>query len=104
MVLPLFASMPNAASSAVRPSIVRSSAVLPETESGDQPVDLNQATELELSGIPGVGPRTAKKIVAWREEHGPYRNADDLLQIDGIGNRRYLTMAPFITIGKTKAP
>jgi len=49
------------------------------------PLDLNQATELELEALPGVGPATAKSIVDYRSEHGPFSAVDDLLDVRGIG-------------------
>jgi competence protein ComEA len=52
---------------------------------GAQPLDLNQATVDQLDALPGVGPSTARAIVAWRTEHGPFRRVDDLLEVRGIG-------------------
>lgn len=49
------------------------------------PVDLNRATVDELDKLPGVGPSTAAAIVAHRDQHGPFRSVDDLLQVRGIG-------------------
>ncbi|MCC6245318.1 MAG: helix-hairpin-helix domain-containing protein [Gemmatimonadaceae bacterium] len=48
-------------------------------------VDVNQATERELERLPRVGPALAKRIVAWREAHGPFRSLEDLRHVRGIG-------------------
>ncbi len=49
-------------------------------------VDLNRAdAETIASVLSGVGLRKAEAIVAWREAHGPFRSADDLVQVKGIG-------------------
>jgi competence protein ComEA len=52
------------------------------------PVSLNSATAEQLDTLDGVGPVTAQKIIAWREEHGGFRSVDDLGQVPGIGPKR----------------
>jgi competence protein ComEA len=58
-------------------------------------IDLNTASEKELESIKGVGPATAKKIVAGR----PYSSVDDLAKA-GIGAKAIEGMKPFVTVGK----
>lgn len=50
-----------------------------------RPVDVNRATVEELERLPRVGPALAKRIVDWRERHGPFRGPDDLRHVRGIG-------------------
>lgn len=50
-----------------------------------QRVDLNSAGSEELQSLPGVGPALAARIVAFRQENGPFRTVDDLLAVKGIG-------------------
>ncbi|UCF18879.1 MAG: helix-hairpin-helix domain-containing protein [Gemmatimonadota bacterium] len=57
--------------------------------SGDgasEPVDLNKATGGQLEQLPGIGPTRSAAIVRWREEHGPFRSWEDLLDVPGIGS------------------
>ena len=49
------------------------------------PLDLNTATADQLDDLPGVGPATAAAIVAYRDEHGPFRAVEELLEVRGIG-------------------
>jgi competence protein ComEA len=48
-------------------------------------MDINTATQQELDGLPGIGPAYAQRIIAYRVEHGPFQNVEDLVQIRGIG-------------------
>jgi competence protein ComEA len=52
------------------------------------PVDLNTADAATLAReLKGIGPARAEAIVAWREANGPFRSPDDLVLVQGIGER-----------------
>jgi competence protein ComEA len=52
---------------------------------GSTVVDLNSATAEQLDTLPGIGPSTAAKIVAYRQQHGAFHSLAELDAISGIG-------------------
>ncbi|HET9499318.1 MAG TPA: ComEA family DNA-binding protein [Marmoricola sp.] len=61
-------------------------------------VNLNSATQAQLEALPGVGPVTAGRIVAWRAEHGAFTSIEDLLEVDGIGEKTLAELTPHLTL------
>ena len=57
-------------------------------------IDLNTASLAQLEELPGVGPVTAEKILAWREEHTRFSRVEELQEVDGIGPKTYAEIAP----------
>ena len=66
--------------------------------SGEALVNLNSATLDQLDSLPGVGPVTAQKILDWRTAHGAFTAIDELLEVDGIGEKTLADMAPHLTL------
>lgn len=61
-------------------------------------VNLNTATLDQLDTLPGVGPVTAQKILDWRTAHGAFSSVDELLEVDGIGEKTLADLAPHSTL------
>lgn len=62
------------------------------------PLDLNTATLEQLDTLPGVGPATAQKILAYRDEHGGFGSVDELGQVPGIGDKRLATLRELVRV------
>jgi competence protein ComEA len=62
------------------------------------PVNLNLADQAELETLPQVGPVTAAAIIAWRDEHGGFSSVDQLVEVDGIGEKTLEQIAPHATV------
>ena len=60
--------------------------------------NINTAGEAELTAIPGVGPKTASAIIAYREQNGPFRSIDQLAEVKGIGPAKLAAMRDAVTI------
>jgi len=54
-------------------------------------IDINAATEKELTTVPGIGHVMAARIIAAR----PFRSADDLKRVSGIGDKKYAQIRPY---------
>jgi len=61
-------------------------------------VDLNRATVQELDALPGIGPVLAQRIVAHRDEQGPFRSVDQLDDVPGIGPTIFAELAELVTV------
>jgi competence ComEA-like helix-hairpin-helix protein len=63
-------------------------------------IDLNTATLEELELLPGLGPKKAGAVIAWREEHGRFESVDALARVKGIGKITLERLAPYVCVGK----
>ncbi len=62
-------------------------------------LDVNQASAEDFATLPGIGPKLAGQIVAYREKHGPFLRVEDLLVIRGIGPKKWKTIRPHLRVG-----
>jgi competence protein ComEA len=67
-----------------------------------QTLNLNSATVQQLESLPGIGPRTAQRIVDYREKNGPFKRVEDLMNVQGIGEKSFLRLKPLVTVGSPK--
>jgi len=74
--------------------------VIPLLSFAGEAININTADKASLMSIKGVGEKRAEAIIAWREQHGPFKSVDDLASVSGIGpaiveaNRDNLTTGP----------
>lgn len=77
------------------PLVLLTSTSMPTPGSTSSPaiskLDVNTASAVELDNVPGIGPVMAKRIVAAR----PFKTADDLRQVKGIGDKKYEKIRPY---------
>lgn len=62
-------------------------------------VNINTATAKELETLPGVGEVTARRIIDYREAHGPFETIEDIQNVPGIGEKTFEGMQEAITVG-----
>jgi len=64
------------------------------------PLDLNTATVEELRRLPGIGEELAERIVAYREEHGPFEAVEQIMEVSGIGEGKFAALEGRITVNE----
>lgn len=63
-----------------------------------QKIDLNRAEPWLLEALPGIGETRALAIVDYRNENGPFKRIEDLLQVEGIGEGTFEKIKDYITV------
>ena len=66
---------------------------------GDGKININTATKGELMDLSGVGEVIAGRIIDYRDRHGPFRTTEEIMNVSGIGERRYEAIKDSITVG-----
>ena len=61
-------------------------------------VSLNKATAKELESLPGIGPAIAERIIAYRTEKGKFSEISELMQVKGIGEKKFAQLRPHLTL------
>jgi competence ComEA-like helix-hairpin-helix protein len=60
-------------------------ATVSATVGSEAKVNINTAGVKELTTLDGIRPKIAERIVAYREAHGPFKKAEDLRKVEGVG-------------------
>jgi competence protein ComEA len=60
-------------------------------------IDLNSASQEALESLPGIGPKLAERIIAFRSR-SPFTSVEDVKNVSGIGDKRYDAIQPFVTV------
>jgi len=61
-------------------------------------ININEASQSELERLPGVGPRTAERILALREAKSRFYKIEDLLEVKGIGEKKLEHISKYIDV------
>lgn len=81
------------------PSLADAGTAAPSEPTGPaERVNINRASAAELTALNGVGEATAAKIVADREQNGPFRTVEDLKRVSGIGDKKFEALKDSICV------
>jgi competence protein ComEA len=75
--------------------------VLPAANDYRFTIDINSATWVEWLQLDGIGEVLARRIVEYREQHGPFQSIDELNEVRGIGDVTLEKMRPYLTVDST---
>ena len=62
------------------------------------PININSAPQALLEEIPGIGPSKAAAIITYRQEHGPFKQVNDIINVPWIGTGLFASMKNLITV------
>lgn len=90
-------SKPEPATIAARP-VTAVSAPIPAQNSNNPKININTATKAELISLPGIGEKTARAIIEYREANGPFLKTEDVQEVAGIGRKKYERLRDMIVV------
>jgi competence protein ComEA len=65
-------------------------------------VNINTASAAELEALPGVGPKTAARIIEYRQKNGPFKKVEEIMNVRGLGEKNFLKLKEQLTVGAPK--
>ncbi len=92
----------NNAGSAGSPALPSGAAATPasQTQTVTDKININKASQSTLEALPGIGPVLARAIIEYRERNGGFHSAEQIMDVDGIGEKKFTAMKDMITVGK----
>ena len=60
-------------------------------------VNLNTATIEQLAALPGIGQKTAERILEYRTKNGGFKKIEELMNVKGIGEKSFLKLKPLVS-------
>ena len=61
-------------------------------------VNINQASATQIAYLPRIGAKAADRIIEYRKAHGSFGKAEELMEVKGVGERRYAELKPYIAL------
>jgi len=67
-------------------------------------ININTAPASELESLPRIGPKVAQRIVDFRTKNGNFKKIEEIMKVQGIGEKIYEQIKDLITVGAETAP
>ena len=65
-------------------------------------VNINTAAATDLQALPGIGAKTAARIVEYRQKNGPFKKIEELMNVRGVGEKNFLKLKGQVTVAAVK--
>jgi competence protein ComEA len=89
---------PAAAQTSPAPAVKAAPSAPPATV-----VNINTASAADFEALPGIGAKTAARILEYRQKNGPFKKVEELMNIRGLGEKNFLKLKAQLTVGTPKA-
>lgn len=82
----------------ITPTLTHAEAIENSSRTTTSVINVNTASAEEISVIPGLGEKKSLAIVKFREKNGPYARIEDLKKVNGIGDKLFDKIKPYVTV------
>ena len=82
------------------PSASETRAVASNAGNDGDRININTADKAELMSLPGIGETLAERIIAYREETGPFITPEELGEVSGIGEKKLEELLNLVCVGE----
>jgi len=86
------------------PVLAQKPASTPSASSRVEVVNLNTADAAQLAALPGIGPKTAERIIEYRQKNGGFKKIEELMNVRGVGEKSFLRLKNLITVAAPAKP
>ena len=98
VALVCLATVSNAAQAPRAKAPAGATAKSPSTEV----ININTASVVDLERLPGIGAKTAGRILEYRQKNGPFKKVEELMNVRGVGEKNFLKLRTQISVTAPK--
>lgn len=82
----------------MQPYLLRAEAAESSYKTETWVININTASAEEIAAVPGLGEKKSQAIIKFREKHGAFARIEDLKRVDGIGDKLFEKIRPYVVV------